>query len=662
MGPTPGTAQKVDCSEALEPGRIDRAALQKEAAPPLSATDELANGLSTKADPEVEKKIKALGAEISLLKGLGYRVVVREGITTGEDKLHVSGNLDLDRLVAAKEGQMERFSLFGAIDPWQIFGYHNGFCRDIAPVLSEKNGLAEVVPFCLEAKRTSGDEGVVRIYDYLCGQSRPVYERKVKLEGEGPLEAFYSVSAGDLERLRQEIPAVLSEKLRRHQAFLDKITPSPPAPGQCLAVSFVEDKILSAGELKAAGDLLADSASGLIIEGLPKGQAEDRVFKIDNFAKALSATLTNAALQGPEPRPVLFRGDVTQLAFTQLFKPESIDTEAQTINGRRVDKISRDSDGWLNTSLQYVDQYGNRIIENIRVPPGLEMGRRLVLIDVPTRFAPENEAGGKLEPVDFDLRPLGLSEVKNLLYAEPESVIARAGKYDISTNMAPDAVRRDFGPQFQDLQAGCEAAEKLLGFEAGELVKNIRIVESEKANASYQHRNKGSVVIRDELFRAGEDSAERVAFHETAHLIDGAADFKLSAGKMEELWKDLKKNHPNFLAALNEREFLPGMKYGGHTEDGPAELFASLLNSLNHPRWGDKVESSSTSLEFAECYRRSLDALEKSLRSSGNIRENAPIYDRLLQMRDVLDRTILERQAKRDIWQALEAGVGANER
>ncbi len=185
-------------------------------------------------------------------------------------------------------------------------------------------------------------------------------------------------------------------------------------------------------------------------------------------------------------------------------------------------------------------------------------------------------------------------------------------------------MRKQFGDQFADIGMGAQRAEEFFGYEAGHRLSQILLANSVNYNAYFHQSNPRAIVIQDEVLKSG-GSVAAVAFHEVVHLVDNYLDGKLSAGKFQEWFRELRQSSPRFLDQICEKNFLPNVQ-AGHAKDDSAEFLASFVNSLTHPRWAAAMRERST--EFCENYRKSCEVLREVLNEAG-ISSGSPIVQSL---------------------------------
>ncbi len=79
---------------------------------------------------------------------------------------------------------------------------------------------------------------------------------------------------------------------------------------------------------------------------------------------------------------------------------------------------------------------------------------------------------------------------------------------------------------------------------------------------------------------------------------------------------------------------------GGHATDNSEEFLASLISSLLHPKWEEKVKS--LGLDFQVRYYRSLRALSVNLASMADFSKNAPIISDVNNKLQTLEWILLQ--------------------
>lgn len=247
------------------------------------------------------------------------------------------------------------------------------------------------------------------------------------------------------------------------------------------------------------------------------------------------------------------------------------------------------------------DKYGNLVeIYYSDYGQNFDNVRKIMVIHPPIVFSRDDNSEKNFSPVNLDLSELRLPNLENFIFQKNEGPVDFLGpekEYAVYSNMEHQDAKAQFGHHFESIRKGVSEAEKLFGFKPGEKIKNIYIVNARFFNASFHKRNDDTIIFNDEILKQTKEknyiSIESVAFHETIHSIDHSLGISKEPEFKTHFIYLINKDKEWFLSALNEKNFLPDTKEGGHAEDNEQEFLASLINSFNHPQWEKAVKEKS---------------------------------------------------------------------
>lgn len=199
--------------------------------------------------------------------------------------------------------------------------------------------------------------------------------------------------------------------------------------------------------------------------------------------------------------------------------------------------------------------------------------------------------------------------------------------------------KANFAEQIAQLRQGEKEMAELLGQEPGERTKRIFIHNLPRTGGA-QYMRESALVFKIHLL-SSEQNFKYQAAHEYVHLIDDESDLEqrssgiLSSGRMLAVHSRIKADEQNdFFESLKEQNFLPEAAYLGHPETSPAELVASLVNSLLHPSPEKALEDKSD--KFLLYYDLALAALCDNLKQIDTIPETAPVFSKIESIRRLI--------------------------
>ena len=310
-------------------------------------------------------------------------------------------------------------------------------------------------------------------------------------------------------------------------------------------------------------------------------------------------------------RPIAIRGEVYRLdiKIPRLLKGTK-PTKAVLPN----DVLAFLSTGSDGSNVEPVrDQYGNLIF--VREDKGKKETSISVLLK-PQR-ARSNKGVETFTTFNIDFSPWvpAIGEIKDIALQEVQRPLAFIGPNNIYAVYSHFSSKR--WRQARHTLPGIETQlveiENKFGLKPGTAIDSVLFQDASEVNASVHKNDPKTVRVWDEMLDSF-GNWEGVAWHEAAHSLDFY--FKVS---QDEQWKKtynvLKKKVPNFFLFISEKNFLPAS--GGHPQDSPEELFASMISSLTHPDilpYLRQRASLEPDRSYVELYKRVLSNLLQVLR------------------------------------------------
>jgi len=595
-----------------------------------SQSDRKDTGLEQGTDP-----VTALDNAIAKFKGRGYEPVASRAIMMGDDSFDLTHDLLRDRPFE----EYRRIMRSGAVEEYL---QEVNLKRTLVPPELTTDGSAEIsIPaFSLRSEVLTAEKGIVRIYDSH-NPAEPLLTRELKLSNGRPYSDDPVIS-----EIRRDFFNIADGVLVAQQEHLDSLKSSGKAKEDLLAVWPDQQKMdpLTAEALSA----YMESARGSTIRVVPDGAPIDFAIRTEmgdfNLVRRAEIPFTKDALERTGYSSYHVNGQIQNLEIERLIPKDSLDSP---IEEPRV--------------TEYTDRYGNRVRQILggRQPKNPELVNERISVSPHFPFREPDQAAGQRKDFSVDLSPIGGPDLEGIATVTQIEPIEKQGQYHIYTNMDPEQTVRDFSERWSALETGTAKAEELLGFSAGTAVTGIYVARGQNPNAAFYHASPSTIVVQDQILRPlpfqGRNNplspeeqhnqinrlAEGVAFHETAHLLDAKTDWKLSGGALREFFKTVEsKDKLIFFDEISERKFLPEVPIGGHAGSNERELFASLLNSLNHPEWEQAVtgrykggEENILSETSQPLYRDALEALRQNMDNIDIIPDDAPL-------RESLDRKI----------------------
>ncbi len=295
-----------------------------------------------------------------------------------------------------------------------------------------------------------------------------------------------------------------------------------------------------------------------------------------------------------------------------------------TTRGRvRSYRLARDPDARQKSESWQQDRYGNVILPVSG--PDVRNGRqRVVGFQVIPRlpFGKSPKGGGSTVTLGVDLSRFGLKDYPNLLTV-PVLSPAIASDHEHPYALYSTLPSKPGETHWNAVNAVASEVERSFGFEPGEKIENVFFVPSLHENASVQAANPETLFFWEEILPSlicGD--GDHVVRHEAYHSLDLQHGFSLHPefrGFYERL---IKSEDTELFDAINETRFLD--QTGGHSADDPLEFFASLVNTLQAPKWEEKAGEMSPRVRGL--YYHALQALRTALAAKHPDIKAAPIY------------------------------------
>ncbi len=420
--------------------------------------------------------------------------------------------------------------------------------------------------------------------------------------------------------LLDEVASIVAERAKIHNQALAAIPPQEGSATQTVkGISILEQT-----DEALASDLQQrlKNVANLSLVVRPHGDYSERM-----------VVLTPEQLEG---KTLLIDGKIDLLKITLC----STEPEKSILSGVIITDIGPDRSP-LPTIEKSEDKYGNTILtSNIG-------GKESVSVIVAGQYAERSQGEELSRPIAIDVATKDIGDISGLFRrTRLESFTTDAGITIYSRDL--EDIQSRFEPEkIEAFQSGALRAQALFGMEG--MVRGIEIIDSNQANAFYSSVNPNTVVILDDILQQSTEELERVGFHEATHLFDDqlreasqteVGPFLSSDGEVAEIWREKilaigaveasigyrGDTRETFFSQLNESVFFD-RAFGGHSQDSPAELFASFVVSTTHPHWRGKVQSLDAS--FRTDYANVLQAVQSSLDSSTILPTDAPIRDLL---------------------------------
>ncbi len=230
------------------------------------------------------------------------------------------------------------------------------------------------------------------------------------------------------------------------------------------------------------------------------------------------------------------------------------------------------------------DAYGNMIFQEVEYDEQNQWFNESFNIMLRLPAASENNTAAAA--VSIDLSAYALGDYPELLKHVPDQVALilndQNADYQVYSRVK-DLEIETYEDNLKQIAAGAAEAEKMFGFEPGELVRNIIVIDTYDVNAHYAYDKPTSIVINDEYLKHQPLADQwNVGFHETVHLI--AHKFELAEDPaMVALYDSLQSSYSPILEDVNEKTWFKEITIGGHAQDNLSELLPSLVRSTLDP-------------------------------------------------------------------------------
>ncbi len=467
--------------------------------------------------------------------------------------------------------------------------------KEVLPQLSGGWEREPVLTFCLRSYR-EGNQIRVKVVDYFNN-------------GETVFEQSFSAENFSKERhtILSTIEASLIPRVKANQERLDALRPEETQ--QRSSVYTIDTTPVSAQERSARQALLAHYPD-LMVLGVKHGGCLDRAR--DGFTPKVR--MNREAFEQSGCRSISIRGQALSFVLLRTIPRAQAGQEGATGN---------------ITASPFQDRFGNTIACSRALDEQRGSVTEALVITPPLALLPVGPNAAGQRSIDIDLTRFGLGTIRGMFKDEPLSPLELPGRPAVYCNMSPIEAARTFRTEIPVVQKAATDAGRYFGNSAQ--VKKIMIFNAHEQNGYYQPNNPDTITLTDQFLRSPSlDVLNAGTAHEVFHLIDGASGFVLSGGKFGAHFASLQAAGDKFLSQINERHFrgsavaLFNNTYAfGHAEDSAVEFFASFLNSMQHPQWEQRLQSSAP--EFQKTYRQTLSVLKQQLAASNTVPENAPV-------------------------------------
>lgn len=561
-----------------------------------ASTDTIEEGDSDQPELSIEKESAEFIEYLRFFKSLGYQINVDRSISgISTDKLGIS-----EEIFGLNNSTEQDMSL-NIGNPLETLKYRYEINKEIPIELSDQR-VIRISPFQITSELSDDDKGVYRVYDWLNPTNPLIIEKEISVEEIGK-EAI---------TLRQILSDRISGSLEI-QNDLEETTGLREGNGDFKPTFFLpRGKFLEAPQRENVTQFLENiTNNNLLVNAIPEGEEVDRKIETGPLSKGIELNVSLRKLAENGFSPIYINGQIKEISFYQ-------------------ENTDQDTDYIEPAAQVYKDQYGN-LISKYDIAYRSEQGNQsssTISIMPSIKFAPDT-TGPDYKALNIDLTEIGLGTIEGLFYVAVEKPIARMGdsdQYRVYSNIDTEQAISLYERKFPDIAKGISQAEKLFGFIEGELTQNVYIINSEQPNAVFYRKDPETIAFWDEILNNSID-AKIIAAHEAYHLID--YKFQLSNSGFLAHYEDIKSSNPWFFEAINEKNFLPEMQSGGHAEQNHLELFASFLNSLDHPQLEQKLKAQTP--EFLSIYTKTLEVLSSGLRTNEGIPDNAPVHEHIRQ-------------------------------
>ena len=329
------------------------------------------------------------------------------------------------------------------------------------------------------------------------------------------------------------------------------------------------------GTEESAKEILSLAKAGytLSISFAGRTKAIDQIYGENQDLVAGNSLILNPQnLKNISDNKVSIDGSIQRIILNKEFKLNSSELtteDKEKLLKENIIKRSRDEYGNNLSRVIYISKF-DRQKENPIVS-------ETISIQIPNQIA----SSDKMQPLKIDMTGIGLNKISNIFEITPLTEQYKIGKTSIIASETKEVNLAEVKKSISQFKNGTSIAEEAFGFNIGSLVKNIYLANSNSSNAFFSSLNPNTVVVLDKILNEVKDPTF-VGFHETVHLIDGASEWKLSSGGFEKTFEKLRKNNSNIFELINESKFLPNNVLGGHSQEDPKELLATICNTLQY--------------------------------------------------------------------------------
>lgn len=476
-------------------------------------------------------------------------------------------------------------------------------------------------PFQFRSREIKHGRALVEVVDYFNEEHPIIFREKISLKPNG------EPATEDVRNILAKITPLLEGAAKAHQKSVRALEPDPKVR-QSATYQIASSGPLGSEQRRILDSILAEYPR-IILLGLKQGGEFDTASQGD----APLLVLSRDKLEEIGQKPIQINGQLLSMRLCRQ------DADHQTPEDSTAPAPT------LQVDEPYTDRFGNYITHARIAGAGSDQSSgRIIDIQIPISFLETREGGSQTREISVDLsrlRPDGPPLLlQGLLLDKPVRPLDSPGPLDVYTNMSERETKRKFGPQLLLIQASAKSAAAYCG--ATQHLKRIYLVNGEASNAFLLRTNTETLVFQDELLDT--DNRERLslaASHEAYHLADAAFDWRLSGGAFQHHYQRLLRQNKSFLQDINETFFLfekrsavSTCSHFGHARDNSKELFASFVNSLNHPRWSERMQEMSP--EFRESYLKTLRILRRNLRSIEGFPKDAPLLGDLKKRIQIL--------------------------
>jgi len=460
-----------------------------------------------------------------------------------------------------------RVSINLAQNPNALLEYRLSTDLELAPELRRSN-LTGIGAYQMQA--VTQNDGQIRIClrDFSRPESPIIWEKKLN-----PSETKSPMSQDILAAVAGEIEGAIACELPNSQRRLDALptagTVHPPS------VTLSPDRKLSDEQKEALRKFTAEMGFDISLTFCPEGHEIDTtIASLGPLAKdafEVKPAIVEAAIDSG--RALSLRGQVRRI---ELDRYPSAD-ESKAVRNSSGDVLLYDGHPLVE---EKVDKYGNTIVRALSLGKSAGDLRMHEMIAILPRNPYQTEARPGIVPFKVDLSAFGYGELPAFLEQREIPRIESSHALNIYSNIPAERAKAELLPKLSELRHGIRDAEDFFGLHKGNGVRELYYADSQRENAFFSRKDPHTVTLQDEIIKADNIPARNVGFHETVHLIDGATRFQLSGGALESLYKQLSHENSALFNFIDEKHFLPGASFGGHSAENSAEFLASLMNSL----------------------------------------------------------------------------------